>query len=187
MDVHLETPINASADVVWGILAGKFAEIDQWSTAVDKSWALSPENAPKGWTIAPSAPIPGRATVNRIGELHEWFIQYSEENKEFTFRGHGLPRIITYTANTSKVTSTGENSCVLSFDVHVEFMGPFSLLGLNAKTSYATAIWSCASRTKSICRDRRNLCRETSLLSPSDLRLNLTSKEGVGKVVQPSK
>ena len=129
MDVHLETPINASADVVWGILAGKFAEIDQWSTAVDKSWALSPENAPKGWTIAPSAPIPGRATVNRIGELHEWFIQYSEENKEFTFRGHGLPRIITYTANNSKVTPTGENSCVLSFDVHVEFMGPFSLLG----------------------------------------------------------
>ncbi len=128
MNVHIETQINASADKVWEILAGRFAEIDQWSLAVDKSWVLTQADVPDGFNIAPSAPIPGRATVNRLGELHEFFIQYSDPDKEFTFRAAGLPPIISYSHNNSKVISKGEHESVLSFDIRMIFRGPFKLL-----------------------------------------------------------
>lgn len=92
MDLHFEQEINAPAEKVWEVLAHQFGEIGAWAPGVKSSRVLDDSEIPADYQVAPSAPIPGRATTNPLGETKEVLIMYSDENKEFTFRGVGLPQ-----------------------------------------------------------------------------------------------
>ena len=127
MDVRLETSIDAPADKVWGILAHQFPDISEWAAGVAFSREASADEAPDGWALAPTAPVAGRLT-NAGLELKEFFTAFDDEARRFTFRASGLPRIIEMSQNTTTVTQTGDGSCTVVFDIHVEMSGPFVVL-----------------------------------------------------------
>jgi len=127
MNVHLETPIAASADDVWQKLGREFAQIEDWSTVVRTSRAIGTDEVPEGLTVAPEAPVPGRETTTRV-TLIEVLTEYSDADRRLTFEGVGLPPIVRRALNTNSVRATGSASSVVVFDVQMDFRGPFGVL-----------------------------------------------------------
>ena len=127
MDVHIETPINAPAERVWGILAHDFANVAHWAAGVKWSEAATADEAPADFDLAPTAPIPGRTTDAGL-VLKEFFTAFDDDGMQFTFRAAGLPRIIRLSQNTSTVVPTGAETSTVVFDIHMELVGPFALL-----------------------------------------------------------
>ena len=129
MKLHLEQPINASADKVWTVLAHQFEDIAAWSDTVNESRALDRSEIPADVKPAAHAPALGRETIAGPGiKLKEVITAYSEDNRELTFEGIGLPRIMRFAKDTQRVTATGANTCLLTFDVHVEPKGAFKVI-----------------------------------------------------------
>ena len=128
MQLQLQKEINAPADKVWDILAHQFADIATWATSLDYSRPVQLSDLPANVSVHPEAPIAARATPNPLGELIEVLIDYSEEHKQFTFLALGLPPIIRNATNTTHVKATSTDSCVVTFDVNMEFKGFFRLL-----------------------------------------------------------
>ena len=129
MKLHLEEEINASADKVWTILAHQFAEIGDWASTVHTSRVIDMSEVPNDFNVAATAPVPGRATTNELGELREILTEYSEANKELTFRVAGLPRIMKSAVDIQKVIPKGPDKCLMTFDIEMIARGPFRLLG----------------------------------------------------------
>ncbi|MCH8905622.1 MAG: SRPBCC family protein [Candidatus Heimdallarchaeota archaeon] len=127
MKVHIETDINASADKVWKILAHDFVDVAHWSSIVKESRIISRGDLPADAVLADQAPVIGRATKTRAGEFYEYFTEFSDEKKEFTFEGANMPRMMISATNNSKIITKGDNSCVVSFDVTMQFKGIFKI------------------------------------------------------------
>ncbi len=127
MNIHIETEINASADVVWEIIAHRYTKIDQWASLVKKSWELTNADVPKGYDISNDAPVVGRATATGLGVPHEFLTHYSDQDREFTFRAANIPKIMTYSQNNTKVIALEESKSLLSFDIRIELWGVFKL------------------------------------------------------------
>ena len=127
MQLHLETPIDASADAVWAVLGRDFAGIERWSSTVEASRPIDKSEVPSGLEVDPSAPVPGRETTTKI-TLIEVLTAYSDNARSLTFVGVGLPPIITEASNVNSVRPTGENSSVAVFDVSIDFKGPFAII-----------------------------------------------------------
>lgn len=127
MRVHIEKKINAPADEVWQALGPEFADIDDWATFVRSSTALSVDDAPKGMTIATTAPVAGRETTTKA-TLREFITAYSESERSLTFDGAGLPPIVRHARNVQSVRDHGDGTSTIVFDVDFEFKGPFKVL-----------------------------------------------------------
>ena len=127
MDVRIETAINAPADRVWEIIAHRFVDVADWAAGVKSSTEASADEAPADFQIAPSAPVAGRTTDAGL-VLKEFFVEYDEAAKQFTFRAAGLPRIIKLSQNTTTVVPTGDGACRVVFDIHMDLLGPFAAL-----------------------------------------------------------
>lgn len=128
MNLRLEQEINAPADKVWKILAHQFANIGDWASTVHTSRVIDASEVPADFNVAPTAPIPGRATTNELGELREILTEYSEANKELTFRVAGLPRIMRSAVDVQKVIPKSPNKCLVTFEIEMKARGPFRLL-----------------------------------------------------------
>ncbi|MEM7531276.1 MAG: SRPBCC family protein [Chloroflexota bacterium] len=128
LDLHLEKEINAPAEEVWSVLAHQFAEMDKWSATVDTARVLEESEVPAGFDVAPEAPIPGRSTTAALGEIHEIFTMYSEENMEYTFRAAELPFLLNYAHNTHRVTALDDGKSMVTFDLRLELSGIFKAL-----------------------------------------------------------
>ena len=128
LDIHLEKEINAPAEEVWGVLAHQFAEMDKWSATVDTARVLEDSEVPVGFDVAPDAPIPGRSTTAALGEIHEIFTMYSEENMEYTFRAAELPFLLSYAHNTHRVTALDNGKSLVTFELRLELAGVFKAL-----------------------------------------------------------
>ncbi|MBV7337433.1 SRPBCC family protein, partial [Chloroflexi bacterium TSY] len=129
LDIHLEKEIDAPAEEVWAVLAHEFAEIDKWSSTVNVSRTLEDREVPPGFAVAAEAPIPGRSTTSPVGEIHEIFTMYCEENMEYTFRAAELPFLLAYAHNTHRVVSIGDDRSLLTFDLRMELSGIFKAFG----------------------------------------------------------
>ena len=128
MKLLLEQEINASAEKVWGILAHQFADVADWTDTLAYSRVITEDEIPNGMTVAPTAPLLGRATPNPLGELIEVLVQYSEDDMQFTFLAGGLPPIVSKAGNTTTVTPKGDDKCIVTFDVEMNFKSIFKLL-----------------------------------------------------------
>lgn len=138
MKLHLEQEINASADKVWDILGHQFADIAVWSN-LDYSRAITADEVPAGFRVAPDAPVLGRATPNPLGELIEVLTHYSDTDRQFTFFGSGLPPIISRAENTTRVIEKGENHCLVTFDIEMDLRGIFKIFDSLMKRRFATS------------------------------------------------
>ncbi|MEM7126842.1 MAG: SRPBCC family protein [Chloroflexota bacterium] len=136
--VHIETEIDAPAEEVWAALAHEFAEIDKWSSTVESSRVADANEVPSGWTIDPDAPIAGRETASPAGTFREFFIDYSEEEMDFTFRADGLPSIITKMTDRQQVIPLDENRSKVTFDVEMQASGIFKALGPILSSRFAS-------------------------------------------------
>jgi len=67
-------------------------------------------------------------------------VEYDEDAKRFTFRAAGLPRIITLSQNTTTVVPTGEGTCRVVFQIHMELLAPFAILSPLLKKRLAKGI-----------------------------------------------
>ncbi len=127
--IHLEEEIDAPADEAWAVLAHRFAEIGEWAPGVETSRAISLDEVPAGFTVAPSAPVPGRVTPNPLGDITEVLTMYSEDDRTFTFEADGLPPIVTHTTSTTRVTELDNGHSLVTFDIEMGFIRPFNVLG----------------------------------------------------------
>ncbi len=127
MNLHLKQEIKAPADKVWEILAHQFTDIANWTSSLEYSRAINSDELPEGVEVAATAPVPGRATPNPLGEIIEILVEYSEEDRMFTFLAFGLPPIISRMANTTRILEKGANRCLVTFDIEANFRGPFKL------------------------------------------------------------
>lgn len=125
--VHLEQNIDAPADAVWNTLGTQFADIDSWASFVKSSRALADDEIPASVTVAPGAPVPGRETTT-LATLKEVLVAYSDNDRSLKFTAIGLPPIVKVMQNTQTVHETATGSKV-TFDIEMEFLGPFSILG----------------------------------------------------------
>ncbi len=130
IQIHLEEEIDASANKVWTVLAHQFAEVGEWSPNIETSRVLSLDEIPNGFTVAPSAPVPGRITISPFGgDITEVLIKYSEDDKMFQFRVHGLPPMIAHSKNTTHVTELDNGNSLVTMDIKMIFVRPFNVLG----------------------------------------------------------
>lgn len=139
MELRIKEVINAPAEKVWQLLGHQFAEIGNWSTAVATSRALDSSEVPSRFQVAPSAPVPGRATPNPLGELKEIVTMYSDADRTFAFEVDGLPPIIRHAQNTTKIIEQGPQKCEVTFDLQMEPKGIFRLMNPLLRRRFATS------------------------------------------------
>ncbi len=126
--IHLEGEYDTSADEVWSVLAHQFGEISEWSPNIETSRKLSFNEVPSGFTVAPSAPVAGRVTPSPLGgDLTEVLVNYSEDDKMFKFRVHGLPPMIAHSENSTKVTELDNGKSFVTMDIKMIFVRPFNV------------------------------------------------------------
>ena len=128
MKIHLRAEIAAPADATWEVVGRRFAEIAEWSSAVETSRTIAVSEVPASFAVAPDAPVPGRGIPNPLGEVVEVLTQYSDDERTFTFEANGPAPIFSHTQNTTKVTSQGANSCLVTTDLVLSPRGVFKLI-----------------------------------------------------------
>ena len=129
--VSIETKINAPADEVWAVLGKRFEEISEWTSVVESSRALDLKEIPSDYVPSPHAPVPARQTTaknkGRTSTLIEVVTMYSDEKRELTFYGVGLPKFIDFASDRQRVIANGPNESTVVFDVEVRLTGIFTL------------------------------------------------------------
>lgn len=128
MHVQLEKKIDAPADAVWDVLGRQFVDIDQWATFVKSSRPIERSEVPADITAARNSPVPGRETMTKV-RIVEVITAYSDADHSLTFHGVGLPKIVTLVKDKQSVRSDSATSCTVTFDVTMEFLGPFAIFG----------------------------------------------------------
>ena len=117
---HLEIEIDAPADAVWAILGTRFADVGDWATLIDSSRVMSAAEVPADYRVHVDAPVPGRWTPSKFGEPAEVLVDYSDEDRALTFWAANLPGILVHSQNTQQVTSTGDGTSRVTFDIHAQ-------------------------------------------------------------------
>jgi len=140
--VQIKTKINAPAGAVWEILGKQFSDISKWTSVVESSKAITiDEIPPNDFSLAENAPTPARQTISVNGgrrvTLIEVLTLYSDENRVLKFYGLGLPGFIAFATDKQSVISTGQNECVLVFEVEMRLKGIFKLFKSIAKRRFA--------------------------------------------------
>ena len=144
MKLRLEKEINASADKVWGVLAHQFAEIGEWAPHIEYSRIIEDSEVPTHFKVADSAPVPGRATPNPLGEVTEVLTMYSENDKAFTFEADGPRPIFNHTQNTTHVIDQGADKCLVTFDLELMPKGVFKLFKPVLERRFKTSVFGPA-------------------------------------------
>jgi carbon monoxide dehydrogenase subunit G len=124
--------INADSDRVWEVVAHDFANVGEWSSAVQSSGPNLEADIPEG------AEVGGRVCATDFGDLKETFTHYDETGKTFTFEVTGMPSFITLARNRVVVTPAGPSSTDVSLNITMEtntigkVMGPMFAIKLKA-------------------------------------------------------
>lgn len=121
MDVIVETSIDAPTDVVWDVVAHRFADIAQWLSDIESSRVVQHHEL-AGMVPAPEAPVAGRVTVSRVLTATEVLTEYSEEGRRFTFEATGLPKwVVPSMQSTTTVAERQGGGSVLRMHVQIDF------------------------------------------------------------------
>jgi len=139
MEFQIKQEINASAEKVWDVLAHQFVEIAEWAPNIRSSRVINMSEIPEAFSVAESAPIPGRATPNPLGELIEVLTMYSEDDRSFTFDVTGPAPVFSHTQNTTKVIALDTNKCLVTFDLRLTPKGIFNLFSPILKRRFQTS------------------------------------------------
>ncbi|TNE85056.1 MAG: SRPBCC family protein [Deltaproteobacteria bacterium] len=127
MHVHIETEIDAPAQVVWQVLAHEFGTIETWSSTVVSSRALTVDELPDDARVDPAAPVAARQTTSAFVTAREYFTAFDDAGMVFTFAALDLPFFLTRAMNTSRVEALDAGRSRVTFDVDMVLWGPFAL------------------------------------------------------------
>jgi len=139
MEIQLKQDINASADRVWEVLGGKFAEIADWAPRIEWSRAMKMSEVSNEFKVAESAPVPGRVTPNPLGDVYEVLTMFSDEDRSFTFEANGPAPLFSHVLNTTKINPLDATSCVVTFDLQLTPKGIFNLFAPLLKRRFQTS------------------------------------------------
>lgn len=128
IDIHVERQIDASPEAVWAVLGTEFAEIDDWATIVSHSAPVDQADVIGGYPAIEGAPVAARGCNTRLGDFQEVLVAYSDEERMFSFRAEGLPKMMEKSQNTTRVSSAGEGASVVTIDVALEVRGPAKMM-----------------------------------------------------------
>lgn len=93
---------DAPPTAVWAMFSD-FAAIDQWSSGIDASRAMTRSDLPEGYEPDPDAPMIGRVVTTNGREQTNTLVDYDDGAMRLTFRAGGLPRVLRYAQNTHTV------------------------------------------------------------------------------------
>jgi len=139
MELQLKQEINASADKVWEVLGGQFAEIADWAPRIEWSRAMKMSEVPNNLKVAENAPVPGRVTPNPLGDVYEVLSMFSDEDRSFTFEANGQAPLFSHVQNTTRITPLDAASCVVTFDLQLTPKGIFNLFAPLLKRRFQTS------------------------------------------------
>lgn len=139
MEMQLKQEINSSADRIWEVLGGKFAEIADWAPRIKWSRAMKMSEVSNDFKVAESAPVPGRVTPNPLGDVYEVLTMFSDEDRSFTFEANGPAPLFSHVQNTTKITPLDATSCVVTFDLQLTPKGIFNLFAPLLKRRFQTS------------------------------------------------
>ncbi|ROO52017.1 polyketide cyclase/dehydrase/lipid transport protein [Micromonospora sp. Llam0] len=121
--------IDAPADQVWEVVAGRFDRIGEWATAIPASAALPA--APAGTLPAVGAPVPGRVChtgIALVPEATETIVEYDEAARSLTYQASGLPGFVTLARNRWQITALGPHRCRAEFQAQLQVRGALGKL-----------------------------------------------------------
>jgi carbon monoxide dehydrogenase subunit G len=130
MEFRKTIQINADIDKVWDVVARDFANVGDWSSAVQSSGPNLEAAVPDG------AEVGVRVCATDFGDLKETFTEYDDEAKTFTFEVSGMPSFITLARNRVEVASAGAGRTTVSLNIAMEtntigkVMGPMFAIKL---------------------------------------------------------
>jgi hypothetical protein len=123
--------IDAPADTVWEVLAGRFDRIGDWASAIPAS---APATAGPGLADVP-APVAARVCETRIRALPrvtETIVGFDAANRTLTYQAtEGMPDFVTAARNTWTVTALSAIRCRV--DIAAELV-THGILGRIART-----------------------------------------------------
>lgn len=125
--VDVRTPIDAPPDAVWALVGHRFADIDEWSSTVDRSVAVTVGEL-DGAVVASGAPVAGRRTTSRAGTLTEVLVAWDDAGRSFTFDTLGLPRLLRLAQNRTTVEAMPDGGSMVVFDVRIVLHPALALL-----------------------------------------------------------
>ena len=106
LSFNKQVRVNASAEVVWGVLAREFNEIGAWSSVISHSLPLPEEDV---------AELGGRVcAIPGLGETHERLLYIDESAKRLSYSGT-MPRApyVKRAVNVWSVVPQGEHACIV--------------------------------------------------------------------------
>jgi hypothetical protein len=113
--------IEAPAEAVWEVVAGRFDRIGEWATAIPSSTAL-PVAAP-----ATGAPVPGRVCrtgIALVPEATETIVEYDPAGRTLTYQATGgIPAFVTLARNRWWVTALDPARSRVEFRAQLEVRG----------------------------------------------------------------
>jgi hypothetical protein len=120
--------IEAPADAVWEVVAGRFDRIGEWATAIPASAAVP------GVPAATDAPVPGRVCrtgIALVPEVTETIVEYDHAGRSLTYQAtDGLPAFVTLARNRWRVEALDARRSRVEFRARLEVRG---LLGWLAR------------------------------------------------------
>jgi len=111
--------IDASADAVWEVVAGRFDRIGEWATAIPASRFAPADPA----VVDLTAPVTARVCetgLRALPRVTETIVGFDVASRTLTYQAtQGMPAFVTTARNTWTVTALGARQCRV--DIAAEF------------------------------------------------------------------
>src|SRR5262245_25624582 len=133
-DLTQHVVVNASAEAVWEVVAGRFDRIGEWAAAIPASGVAAADLA----LVDLAAPVPARVCetgIRALPRITETIVGFDSANRTLTYEAtEGMPSFVTAARNTWTVTALSATRC------RVDIVAEFSTRGLLGRLARAAIL-----------------------------------------------
>jgi len=133
-DLTQHVVVNASAEAVWEVVAGRFDRIGEWAAAIPASGVAAADVA----LVDLAAPVPARVCetgIRALPRITETIVGFDSANRTLTYEAtEGMPSFVTAARNTWTVTALSATRC------RVDIVAEFSTRGLLGRLARAAIL-----------------------------------------------
>lgn len=124
MQIKKQFTVNASADRLWEIMGGQFADVSHWASSIYASRGRNSGILPQG------APCSGRVCETTMGSFKEQILKYDEKRKMLSYdaKGEKMPFFVKKLENAWTFTPLIGGKCKVDMCMEVSLLPVFNLI-----------------------------------------------------------